>query len=33
MSQLFWLTDEPIERPRPFFPKATASRVVMADGC
>ncbi len=33
MSDLFWLTDEQIERLRPFFQRAMASLVWMTGGC
>ncbi|OWK27984.1 hypothetical protein SPMU_32290 [Sphingomonas mucosissima] len=33
MSDLFWLADEQIERLRPFFTKATVSRVSTIAGC
>ncbi len=33
MSDLFWLTDDQMERLRPFFPGATASRALMIDEC
>jgi hypothetical protein len=33
MSDLFWLTDEQIERLRPFFPKSPASPGWMIGGC
>jgi hypothetical protein len=33
MSDLFWLTDEQMERLRPFFPKSHGSLGWMTGGC
>ena len=33
MSDLFWLTDEQIERSRPFFPKSHGKPELMTAGC
>ncbi len=33
MSDLFWLTDEQIERLRPFFPKSHGKPRVTIGGC
>jgi transposase len=33
MSKPFWLTDAQMERLKPFFPRATASRESMTGGC
>lgn len=33
MSNLYWLSDAQMERLKPFFPKALASRGSTIDGC
>ncbi len=33
MSELFWLTDEQVERLRRFFPKSHGTPGLMTDGC
>jgi len=33
MSALYWLRDEQMARLQPYFPKSTASRGLMTNGC